>query len=49
MVMLGAFLEATKAVEFESIVYTLKKKLPAHRQNLMPMNEEALKAGAAQV
>ncbi len=49
MVMLGAFLKATEAVEVESIVYTLKKKLPAHRQNLMPMNEEALKAGAARV
>lgn len=49
MVMLGAFLKATEAVEVDSIVYTLKKKLPAHRQNLMPMNEEALKAGAALV
>jgi 2-oxoglutarate ferredoxin oxidoreductase subunit gamma len=49
MVMLGAFLEATHAVEVESIVYTLKKKLPSHRQNLMPLNEEALKAGAAQI
>ncbi len=49
MVMLGAFLEATHAVEVDSVVYTLKKKLPPHRQNLMPLNEEALKSGAAEV
>lgn len=46
MIMLGAFLKATGAVEFETIVQALKDTLPPHRQNLMPLNEEALKTGA---
>ncbi|NLN83481.1 MAG: 2-oxoacid:ferredoxin oxidoreductase subunit gamma [Firmicutes bacterium] len=46
MIMLGAFLKETKAVGFETIVQALKDTLPPHRQNLMPLNEEALKTGA---
>ncbi len=46
MVMMGAFVAATKAVSFEGVMDALKKTLPAHRQNLLPLNEKALKKGS---
>jgi 2-oxoglutarate ferredoxin oxidoreductase subunit gamma len=47
MVMLGAFLRATNAVDIESILSALKKVLPPHRHNLLPLNQQALERGAA--
>ena len=45
MIMVGAFLEKRPIVKMETIVSTLKKVLPEHRHNLIPMNEQALKKG----
>ncbi|HTP78920.1 MAG TPA: 2-oxoacid:acceptor oxidoreductase family protein [Bacteroidota bacterium] len=45
VLMLGAFLERRPVVSVESVVRTLKKVLPAHRQALLPLNEEALVRG----
>ncbi|HSW36180.1 MAG TPA: 2-oxoacid:acceptor oxidoreductase family protein [Candidatus Limnocylindrales bacterium] len=45
MVALGAFLEATDLVQLESVLQSLKKILPAHRHNLIPQNEQALRRG----
>jgi len=49
MVMLGAFLELTKAVEIESIMAALKKVFGPAKEHLLPANEEALKKGAEAV
>lgn len=46
MVVLGAYIEATKAVAMTSVIESLKKALPVHRHNLIPMNEKALEKGA---
>lgn len=45
MIMLSVFLELRKIVPPESIMATLKKVLPAHRQHLLPMNERAVARG----
>jgi 2-oxoglutarate ferredoxin oxidoreductase subunit gamma len=45
MVMVGAFLEKRPLVKIDTIVNTLKKALPEHRHNLIPVNEQALKRG----
>lgn len=45
MVALGAVVEATKVVSVEGLIEALKKKLPAHRQNLLPLNQEAIERG----
>ncbi|MCW8994656.1 MAG: 2-oxoacid:acceptor oxidoreductase family protein [Ignavibacteriaceae bacterium] len=45
MIMVGAFLEKRPIVKMETIVSTLKKVLPEHRHNLIPVNELALKRG----
>ncbi len=47
IVALGAFLEATKALEPSAIVEALRHVLPARRHNLIPLNEQALERGAA--
>ncbi|SES62529.1 2-oxoacid:acceptor oxidoreductase family protein [Anaerobranca gottschalkii] len=47
MVVLGTLIAQTKVVSKESIIESLKKVLPEHRHNLIPMNEEALNRGAA--
>lgn len=47
MVMLGALLAVTGAVKAESVVASLRKTLPARRQDLIPLNERALSEGAA--
>ncbi|HEY3316541.1 MAG TPA: 2-oxoacid:acceptor oxidoreductase family protein [Bacillota bacterium] len=49
MVALGALVEATEAVKMDSIVESLKKALPPHRHNLIPLNKEALERGAEAV
>lgn len=46
IVALGAFLELTGAVKFESVEAALKKVLPEHRHNLIPLNKQALEKGA---
>ncbi|GAB6106854.1 2-oxoacid:acceptor oxidoreductase family protein [Fusibacter bizertensis] len=49
MVMLGAFLELTKTVEMDSIMKALKKIFGDSKAHLMPINEEAMKRGAASI
>ncbi|MCL4517475.1 MAG: 2-oxoacid:acceptor oxidoreductase family protein [Firmicutes bacterium] len=49
VIALGALLELTRAVSLESARASLKKVLPAHRQELIPINEAALEKGAASV
>lgn len=49
MVMLGAFVNKTGIVKVESIFNALTEILPAKRQNLLKINQEALKRGAAAV
>ncbi len=45
MVALGAVLEATGVVAVKSLMEALRKNLPAHRQNLLPLNQEAIERG----
>ncbi|MBI3585950.1 MAG: 2-oxoacid:acceptor oxidoreductase family protein [Ignavibacteriales bacterium] len=45
MVLLGAFLSRRPIVSLENVVKALKQVLPAHRQHLLPINEQALKRG----
>ena len=45
MVALGAVLEATGAVTADGLMEALRKNLPAHRQNLLPLNKEAIEKG----
>lgn len=45
-VILGAFLELTKAVSPDSVIESLKKVLPERRHNLIPLNRDALDKGA---
>lgn len=49
MVMLGAFIELTKAVEVDSVIAALKKVFGPSKEHLIPMNQEALARGAAAV
>jgi 2-oxoglutarate ferredoxin oxidoreductase subunit gamma len=46
MVMLGAMVELLKPVSIESVVEALKRVLPKHRHDMIPMNEAALRRGA---
>lgn len=46
MVMLGAFLGLTRLVAVTSVVEALRHILPERRHHLIPMNEQALQAGA---
>lgn len=46
MVMLGTLIAQTKVVTQESVIEALKKVLPEHRHNLIPVNENALNRGA---
>lgn len=46
MVLLGALLEITGAVARASVEEALRLNLPAHRQNLLPLNYAALRKGA---
>jgi len=45
MVLLGAFLSMTGAINVASIPKALKKVLPARYHNLLPLNEKALHLG----
>lgn len=49
MVMLGAAVEVLKPVRLESVCRALAEVLPPHRHNLIPLNEQALQAGASLV
>ena len=45
VVLLGAFLERRPIVEPQNVLKALRKVLPAHRQHLLPINEQALVRG----
>lgn len=49
MVMLGAYLEATKAVSVETVIESLKKVLPQRHHGLIPLNRKALELGANEI
>ena len=49
MVMLGAFLEATKLVDIESILKAFTKVFGDDKAHLVPLNKEALEKGAEAV
>ena len=49
MVMLGAYIEKTKSVDFESVLQALLYKLGEKKAHLIPLNREALNKGAASV
>jgi len=46
MVMLGAVLQLTQLVSPQSVVEVLREALPERRRHLIPLNEQALTAGA---
>jgi 2-oxoglutarate ferredoxin oxidoreductase subunit gamma len=46
IILLGVFLELTKAVSIDAIIESLKKVLPERRHNLIPLNRQALELGA---
>ncbi|MGQ9695935.1 MAG: 2-oxoacid:acceptor oxidoreductase family protein [Thermodesulfobacteriota bacterium] len=43
---LGAYIMAKKIVSLESAIAALPRMIPAHRQELLPINEKALRQGA---
>jgi len=47
MIMLGAYIELTKSVSIDSVMKALKKIFGESKAHLMPINEEAMKRGAA--
>ena len=49
MVMLGAYLEVTKCVDFETVLKALLETLGEKKAHLIPMNREALHKGAASI
>ena len=46
MVMLGAYLEKRKTVKLDTIIEALKGVLPERYHKLLPLNRQALEAGA---
>ncbi|MEW6201973.1 MAG: 2-oxoacid:acceptor oxidoreductase family protein [bacterium] len=46
MVALGAFIEKTRCVSLENAIAALGEVVPPKRHNLLPINEEALRAGS---
>lgn len=49
MIMLGAFLELTKTVKPESIIKALLKVFGEKKAHIIPINEQAIEAGAAAI
>ena len=49
MAMLGAYLEATKAVKVQSILDALLYKLGEKKAKLIPLNEQAITMGAESI
>ncbi len=47
MVMLGAFIEATKLLQYDTIVTMLKRLFTGSKAHLVALNEQALERGAA--
>jgi len=45
MIVLGAFLERTHAVEISGVMAALKKVLPERYHHMLPLNEQALRRG----
>lgn len=45
MVALGALLAATEVIGVDDVLVSLKKILPPHRHNLLPLNDQALRKG----
>jgi 2-oxoglutarate ferredoxin oxidoreductase subunit gamma len=45
MAALGAVVEATQVVAPDSVLEALRQNLPQHRQNLLPLNREAIEKG----
>jgi 2-oxoglutarate ferredoxin oxidoreductase subunit gamma len=45
MILLGAFIEVTRAVSVESAEKALQKVLPTYRYHLIPLNREAIEFG----
>lgn len=46
MIMLGAYVELTKVVKFESILEAFKKVFGERKAHLIPLNKQALEKGA---
>ena len=46
MVIMGTLLTKTNVVSFESINAALRKVLPSHRHDLLPVNEQAMERGS---
>lgn len=46
MVMVGSFMSSSKAFSEDSLAYALKKSISAKHQDMLPMNEKAIKEGA---
>lgn len=46
MAALGAYVGAQKTVSLESVLQALRKMIPAHRKELLSVNEAALRQGA---
>lgn len=49
MVMIGALLELVPIVTIDSVLECLRKVLPASRHHLLPLNREAMEAGAEHI
>jgi len=47
MIMLGAYLELTKAVGVDTVMECLRDAFGPRRENLLPINRKAMEAGAA--
>ncbi|WP_350344696.1 2-oxoacid:acceptor oxidoreductase family protein [Proteinivorax tanatarense] len=46
MVVLGSLIAQTNVVKKDSVIGALKKVLPEHRHNLIPLNEQAIDKGS---
>lgn len=49
MIMLGAYLELSKAVSVDAVMECLREAFGPKRENLLPINRKAMEAGAALV
>ncbi|MFH1758022.1 MAG: 2-oxoacid:acceptor oxidoreductase family protein [Pseudomonadota bacterium] len=46
MAALGAYVEGRGVVSLESVIVALRRMIPEHRQELLAVNEKALRKGA---
>jgi len=49
MAALGAYIEGKRVISLESVIFALGRMIPEHRKELLAVNEEALRRGAAGV